>query len=100
MPVKVYMKGQWETGRYLFTAAPYNDSYSATPDQHKHFNFIHLDCGALAALPGNRMLVFDSSFVALPESRPDYLTNTQTWYVEGFEDDDPFDSTISANTSL
>lgn len=101
MPVKVYLKAKvWENGRYLFTAAPYNDTYSMTPDQHKHFNFVQLDCGALAALPGNRMFVYDSSFVELPSDRPKYKTNTHFWWVENIDDDEPFDAVIDRDTSL
>lgn len=100
MPCKVYMKGEWENGRYLFTAAPYDDPYSMTPDQHKHFNFVRLDCGALGAWPGNRMLMFDSSFVQLSEERPKYRTNTRVWHVENIEDIAPFDATIDAESSL
>lgn len=100
MPIRVYMKGQWENGRYLFTAAPYGDHFSMTPDQHKHFNFIQLDCGALASLPGNRLLVHDSSFTKMPSERPQYLTNTHLWYVEDIDEDSPFDSQISQRTSL
>jgi len=100
MPCKVYMKGEWENGRYLFTAAPYDDPYSSTPDQHKHFNFVQLDCGAVGAWPGNRMLMYDSSFVTLAEERPKYRTNTRVWYVEGIEVIAPFDATIDAESSL
>jgi len=100
LPVKAYLKGEWETGRYLFTAAPYGDHFSMTPDQHKHFNFIQLDCGRLAALPGNRMMVFESSFVSLPTERPKYVTNTHTWRVENLSDATPFDSVIDPATSL
>jgi hypothetical protein len=94
------MKGEWENGRYLFTAAPYDDMYSQTPDQHKHFNFVRLDCGAIGAWPGNRMLIFESSFVELPKEKPKYVTNTRTWYVENIGSDTPFDQTIDPNTSL
>lgn len=101
LPVRVYMKGGvWETGRYLFTAAPYDDPYSLAPDQHKHFNFVRLDCGLLASMPGNRMLCYDSSFVTLPDSRPQYITNTHVWQTEGLENETPFDGTISPDTSL
>lgn len=101
MAVKVYLKnGVWETGRYLFTAAPYDDMYSNAPDQHKHFNFVQLDCGALASLPGNRMFIYDSSFVTIPTERPKYKTNTHVWHVEGFADDPAFDDTIDPSTSL
>lgn len=100
MPCKVYMKGLWENGRYLFSAAPYADHFSLTPDQHKHFNFVRLDCGAIGAWPGNRMLMFDSSFVHLPEDKPKYQTNTRVWYVENIDDATPFDSVIGTETSL
>ena len=100
IPVRVYMKGEWENGKYLFTAAPYGDHFSLAPDQHKHFNFVQLDCGAVGALPGNRMLAFDSSFVELATERPKYVTNTHYWYVEGIKDDSPFDATITPESSL
>jgi len=101
MPVKVYMKsGKWEAGRYLFTAAPYGDEYSSVPDQHKHYNFIELECGQIGAYPGNRCLFYDSSFVELPTERPKYRTNTHTWYVEDFGEDAAFDDQIAPSTSL
>jgi len=96
---RVYLgDGTWEPGRYWFTAAPYGDHYARTPDQHKHFNFVWLECGALAALPGNRMLMSDPSFTHLPPEgvRPDYRVNTRYWYPE-----DPwlkFDKTITEVT--
>lgn len=99
MPVKVYMKrsDSYSNGTYWFTAAPYGDMYSLTPDQHKHFNFIWLDCGCLASMPGNRMMMYDSSFVELPEERPNYLVNTQYWYPEEM-DNEPFDKVITSKT--
>lgn len=99
MPVRVYMKAtkQYVNGRYWFTAAPYNDHYSATPDQHKHFNFIWLECGCLCAMPGNRVQFYDSSFIELPEDRPRYIVNSQYWFPEKMEDK-PFDNIISSTT--
>lgn len=100
MPVRVYMKNQnkYINGRYWFTAAPYGDQYSSTPDQHKHFNFVWLECGCLAAMPGNRVQFYDSSFVEIPEERPGYLVNTRYWFPEGFDAGDPFDKIISSRT--
>ena len=99
LPVRAYLRdGQWEVGRYWFTAAPYGDHYSRTPDQHKHFNFVWLDCGALACLPGNRLLFSDPSFTTkLPEwgQRPQYKVNTRYYYPER---DDVFDATITEVT--
>jgi hypothetical protein len=96
LPVRAYLgDGEWEAGRYWFTAAPYDDHYSRTPDQHKHFNFVWLACGALASLPGNRLLFSDSSFTTeLPEwgDRPSYKVNTRVWYPES---DHSFDATIT-----
>lgn len=100
MPVRVYMKGSasYMTGRYWFTAAPYNDQYSATPDQHKHFNFVWLQCGCLAAMPGNRVQFYDSSFVDMPEERPRYIVNSHYWFPEDI-DSEPFDAVIDPLTA-
>lgn len=101
MPVRVYMKsGDWENGTYIFTAAPYDDEYSSTPDQHKHFNFIELECGQIGAYPGNRCLFYDSSFVEMPDKRPDYYTNTHIWRIEGISEEAPFDDEITPQSSL
>ena len=100
MPVQIYMKktSNYVKGRYWFTAAPYADHYSSTPDQHKHFNFVWLECGCLAAMPGNRMQFFDSSFVELPTERPRYIVNSRYWFPEKLESGSPFDKIISSQT--
>lgn len=100
LSVSAYLGSErWEAGRYWFSAAPYDDFYARTPDQHKHFNFVWLECGALAALPGNRLLFNDPSFTELPAfgSRPGYRVNTRYFYPE----DDPkkFDSVITDTTA-
>jgi len=95
LPARCYVAGEWVSGRYWFTAAPYDDMYSRTPDQHKHFNFCWLDCGHLVALPGNRMLVVDSSFtINIPKwgERPKYKVNTRYWYPE--RDEPVFDEVV------
>jgi hypothetical protein len=96
LAVRAYLgEDQWEVGRYWFTAAPYGDHYARTPDQHKHFNFVWLDCGALASLPGNRLLFSDPSFTTkLPAwgERPRYIVNTRYYYPER---DNVFDHTIT-----
>ena len=101
MAVRVYLgDGQWEMGRYWFTAAPYNDFYSMTPDQHKHFNFVWLNCGALASLPGNRLLFSEPSFTTqLPEwgERPAYKVNTHYWFPE--DQHVKFDATITEHSA-
>jgi hypothetical protein len=100
MPCRVYLKktNQYETGRYWFTATPYGDMYSMTPDQHKHFNFVWLDCGCLGAMPGNRVQMYDSSFIEIPEDRPPYRVNTRYWYPEEFNVQNPFDEKITKVT--
>ena len=86
MAAKVYLKeGVWESGRYIFKVAPYDDIYY---------------CGRVGAWPGNRTLIFDESFVKLTEERPKYLTNTRFWYPEGLDVSNPFDATITAENSL
>lgn len=99
MPLRVYMKQQqkYESGEYWFTAAPYNDHYSSTPDQHKHFNFLWLNCGCLAAMPGNRIQMYDSSFVELPSERPNYIVNTRYWFPERIHTK-PFDKNVTPTT--
>jgi hypothetical protein len=97
MSARVYLgNGKWEMGRYWFTAAPWDDCFSTTPDQHKHFNFMWLECGALASLPGNRLLFNDPSFTTnMPAwgSRPAYQVNTRYWFPEDREG--IFDGTIT-----
>lgn len=96
LPIRAYLgNGAWESGRYWFTAAPYDDLYSRTPDQHKHFNFVWLSCGALASLPGNRMLFEDASFTTeVPtDGRPGYKVNTRYFYPE--DSTQKFDATIT-----
>jgi hypothetical protein len=100
MPVRAYLgDGTWEAGRYWFTAAPYDDYFSMTPDQHKHFNFVWLECGALACLPGNRLLFSDPSFTTKTPpwgERPEYRVNTRYWFPEDVVD--KFDDTITEVT--
>ncbi len=101
MRVRAYLSNErWEMGRYWFTAAPYNDYFSDTPDQHKHFNFVWLDCGSLASLPGNRLLFSDPSFTTeLPNwgDRPQYKVNTRYWFPE--DQQFKFDQTITEHTA-
>lgn len=73
-------------GRYRFTVDFYGsgESESAGEIGHKCKHLIELDCGAYCAQPNNRILWASPAFVTRPfEQRPDYLTNTHAWRVEG-----------------
>lgn len=54
-------KGKYP-GRYLFTAAPIGDGFSAVPEQNKEFSFIQLDVGRLTVQPTDRVVFEDKSF--------------------------------------
>ncbi len=49
-------------GRYLFTAIPIGDGFSASPDQAKEFTFVGLQNGRFTAQPTNHILAEDASF--------------------------------------
>jgi len=49
-------------GRYLFTVAPVDDSFSAYPEQAKEFSFIQLDNGRLTIQPTNNLIFSEKSF--------------------------------------
>lgn len=49
-------------GRYLFTAAPIGDGFSANVGQAKEFSFIELYNGRLTIQPTNHLLFVDRSF--------------------------------------
>lgn len=78
----------WMQGHYLFTAEPYEDSYSLEPSQTKSHNFIALDNGRYACAPNNNILWKESSFVK-QEGKPDWLrVQTESWHAEepGFDE--------------
>lgn len=68
-------------GRYLFTAIPLGDGYSAEPTQSKEFMFCHLDNGRLAILPTNMVLFDDPSFTE-PDWPDDMRLTDQVWRAE------------------
>ena len=49
-------------GRYLFSAAPVGDGFSAQPEQAKEFHFIELENGRLTVQPTDRVVYEDKSF--------------------------------------
>lgn len=70
-----------ESGRYLFTAVPLFDAYTAEPSQSKEFMFCQMDNGRLCVLPTNMLLFRDKSFSA-PEWPTDLRLSDTTWRVE------------------
>jgi hypothetical protein len=54
--------GEKYSGKYLFTAAPFDDAFSDDPEQNKEFLFIQLDNGRVTAQPTNKVMMFDDSF--------------------------------------
>ncbi len=72
----------WQRGRYLFSAAPVGDSFSAEPAQAKEFHFVALDAGGLTVQPTNRVIYEEKSFT-IPGHTPDGLkTQTDIYYCE------------------
>jgi len=68
-------------GRYLFTAVPVDDAFTANPEQSKEFSFIELDNGRLTVLPTNMFRIHDKSFTegAWPK---DLKVSNKIWRVE------------------
>lgn len=80
-------RGHWMRGHYLFTAEPYEDSYSLEPSQTKSHHFIALCNGRITCVPGNNVLWHESSFTK-PNGKPDWLrVQNETWHAEepGFD---------------
>lgn len=63
---KVLANKKEYVGRYLFTAAPIGDGFSAYPEQAKEFVFVELDNGRLTVQPTNRIIFDDKSFTTNP----------------------------------
>ena len=82
--VKAFLKdGTEEFGRYMFTVDWYDNPYSDSPEQNKCAHFLALEDGNYAALPNNRILWNDASWVETPfEKKPEYLVNTHAWKCE------------------
>jgi hypothetical protein len=76
--------GERCNGRYLFTAAPIGDGFSAAPEQSKEFSFIRLNNGRLTVQPTNHLIFADKSFCANPQMEfPRGLKRqTEVWHCE------------------
>ena len=57
-------------GRYLFSAAPVGDGFSAQPEQAKEFHFIQLENGRLTVQPTDRVVYEERSFTTGPLAFP------------------------------
>lgn len=76
--------GNEHGGRYLFTAAPVGDGFSACPEQAKEFSFIELINGRMTIQPTNNLIFKEKSFTTNREMRfPEGLQRqTDVWRVE------------------
>jgi len=80
---KVKCKDESYEGKYLFTAAPVGDGFSAYPDQAKEFCFIQLDLGRLAIQPTNNVVFRERSFTDNKLEFPSGLRRqTDVWSAE------------------
>lgn len=72
-----------QLGRYVCTVDWLNNGYSDTPDQQKSAHLIALDDGNFAALPNNRVVFLEPSFVTSPlDTNPGYRVNSHRWFAE------------------
>ena len=69
-------------GKYMFTAIPVADSYSAEPEQDKEFYFIQLDNGRYTAQPTNHILFNDKSFCENVDWPKNLKAQTKYWSAE------------------
>jgi len=76
-------------GHYLFTVDWCGNPDSEDPGEggHKNAHILALDCGCYAALPNNRIIWHEPSFLTDPVQpekgeKPEYLTNSHVWKCE------------------
>jgi hypothetical protein len=70
---------------YWFTADHTDNGYSQFPPEHKCYHFLRLEDGSgqIAAMPNNRIIWRDDSFVKTPETFPRYrVMSPVTWHAE------------------
>jgi hypothetical protein len=87
MQVDVRLPGVTARGEYRFTIDFFPDrdldtSLAEVPDQHKCAHIIALDDGPFCALPNNRVIWLDESFVRPSAAPLGYKTNTHVWACE------------------
>ncbi|MBV9521301.1 MAG: hypothetical protein JO010_00820 [Alphaproteobacteria bacterium] len=74
--------GEARAGKYLFTLDWFGEGYAEIPDQTKSAHLVALDSGHLAAMPNNRILWREPSWIQPMTGKPDYLVNTRAWSAE------------------
>jgi hypothetical protein len=82
LEVTCFVRGAEFRGSYLFTAAPANDGFSASPEQNKEFHFVQLNNGRLTIQPTDRMVVRESSFTEDGIKVPKLKRQIQTYSCE------------------
>ena len=86
--VKCVLKdSEWRPGTYQFTFDWHSSPMAEDPGEasHKSANFIALDDGNYVALPNNRILWSEPSFITRPldtDKIPRFKTNTRRWLTE------------------
>lgn len=68
--------------RYLFTACPYGDGFSVTPEQRKEFMFMRTDGNRLLIRPTNHLLFSERSFTTPSDWPTDIVTSQTIWDCE------------------
>jgi hypothetical protein len=57
-------------------------TFSQSPDEHKSYNLIRLDCGQFALQPNNRCLFYDNALSHAESKKPDFEVSTVKYTVE------------------
>lgn len=82
LDARVKCAGKEFAGRYLFTAIPIGDAFSAEPGQAKEFYFAALDNGRYTAQPTNHVLIEEKSFTTRIEWPKFLRRQTESWSSE------------------
>lgn len=71
-------------GRYMMTLDFDGSEIAEDMEQHKQLHLVELDCGWLAAVPNNRVLIEDRAFTdnGVIEKRPDFKSLEPTYRSE------------------
>ena len=74
--------GTDKSARYLFTACPRDDGFSAAPDQSKEFMFMQTEDNRLLIRPTNMLLFEERSFTEDSGWPTDLATSHRVWRCE------------------
>lgn len=78
--------GSRAMGGYQFTVEWCGDGYAEIPDQVKCAHVIALDSGHLCAMPNNRVVWHEPSWITPMTGKPDYLVDTHIYRAEAGAD--------------